>query len=577
MDRFCQECGHKIGNNDFACTNCGTRFSDQQEKKIKTKKQIVIRSMIGAALVIIVGFSLWALNYYSEKSTIKRYTEALSEEKVDILIELTVHEDGSSIKKGEAKALLALVKKEGKNIIDPLTSIEPSGKFLGVFQQYHIKLKDQFVYTGEVFDDLNFTFNQMEVSIWEDSEGVTFGPLSPGIYTVSTNLKNDFGKSSSKQELYLTSDMSVPGFLETNLPVSNAVIAIDNYDATMMKDLQIVINDNSFSVNENGVTEPFGPLLLDGDIKAKVITQFPWGETTTEAFPIDRDYIEVKVAPVSGKQREIISSTLLTLGEEIANAKANKTTTVMTTASTNFKKDFQEGEIDYLIDDQRYYKGKLNQLDINWNSLGLVENETIISLDIAYSFDESLYSLEEVPSLENKIYPQKVFLSYNSKEQKWNVHSLENTWSEIISTETLLGSETIYEPNKEMFQTEKLASVKEELQEFMEDYAYYGVAAINNRNIEFVEDYLAKDGPKLQESIDYIFELEKKGIKEDYISSVVTNVVDKGSNTYEVTTTEAFTIYYPDSQQDKKYNTVTLVKKVDNRWLVHQLVSTKEV
>ncbi|MEK4523161.1 hypothetical protein MKX96_16150 [Psychrobacillus sp. FSL W7-1493] len=577
MDRFCQECGHKIGNNDFACTNCGTRFSDQQEKKIITKKQMVIRSMIGAVLVILVGFSLWASNYYSEKSTIKRYTEALSEEKVDRLIDLTVHEDGSSIKKGEAKALLALVKKEGKDIIDPLTSIEPSGKFLGVFQQYRFKLKDQFVYTGEIIEGLHFEFNQMEVPIKEDSEGVIFGPLTPGIYTVSTNLNNDFGKSSSKQELYLTSDMSNPSFLESNLPVSHAVIAVENYDAKMMKDIQIVINNNSYSVNENGITEPFGPLILDGYIKAKIIAQFPWGESTTEAFPIDRDYIEVKVAPVSGKQREIISSTLLSLGEEIANAKASKTTTVLTTASTNFKKDFQEGEIDYLIDDQRYYKGKLNQLDINWNSLGLIENETIISLDIAYSFDESLYSLEEVPSLENKIYPQKVYLSYDSKEQKWNVHSLENTWSEIISTETLLGSETIYEPNKEMFQTEKLASVKEELQDFMEDYAYYGVAAINNRNIEFVEDYLSKDGPKLQESIDYIFELEKKGIKEDYISSVVTNVVDKGDNTYEVTTTEAFTIYYPDSQQDKKYNTVTLVKKVDNRWLVHQLVSTKEI
>ncbi|WP_342560282.1 hypothetical protein NSQ95_03515 [Psychrobacillus sp. FSL W7-1457] len=577
MDRFCQECGHKIGNNDFACTNCGTRFSDQQEKKIITKKQIVIRSMIGTVLVILVGFSLWASNYYSEKSTIKRYTEALSEEKVDRLIDLTVHEDGSSIKKGEAKALLALVKKEGKNIIDPLTTIEPSGKFLGVFQQYRIKLKDQFVYTGEIFEGLHFEFNQMEVPIKEDSEGVIFGPITPGIYTVSTNLNNDFGKSSSKQELYLTSDMSNPSFLESNLPVSHAVIAVENYDAKMMKDIQIVINNNSYSVNESGITEPFGPLILDGDIKAKVIAQFPWGETTTEAFPIDRDYIEVKVAPVSGKQREIISSTLLTLGEEIANAKASKTTTVLTTASTNFKKDFQEGEIDYLIDDQRYFKGKLNQLDINWNSIGLIDNEAIIFLDVAYSFDETQYSLEEVPSLENKIYPQKVFLSYNSKEQKWNVHSLENTWSEIISTETLLGSETIYEPNKEMFQTEKLASVKEELQNFMEDYAYYGVAAINNRNIEFVDDYLSKDGPKLQESIDYIFELEKKGIKEDYISSVVTNVVDKGDNTYEVTTTEAFTIYYPDSQQDKKYNTVTLVKKVDNRWLVHQLVSTKEI
>lgn len=577
MDRFCQECGHKIGNNDFACTNCGTRFSDQQEKKIITKKQIVIRSMIGAVLVILVGFSLWASNYYSEKSTIKRYTEALSEEKVDRLIDLTVHEDGSSIKKGEAKALLALVKKEGKNIIDPLTSIEPSGKFLGVFQQYRIKLKDQFVYTGVIFEGLNFTFNQMEAPMKQDSDGVIFGPLTPGIYTVSTNLNNDFGNSSSKQELYLTSDMSNPSFLESNLPVSRAVIAIDNYDATMMKDLQIVINDNSFSVNENGVTEPFGPLLLDGGIKAKVIAQFPWGETTSQAFPVDQNYLEVKVAPVSGKQRELISSTLLTLGEEIANAKASKTTTVLTTASTNFKKDFQEGEIDYLIDEKKYFKGKLKQLDINWNSIGLVENEAIISLDVAYSFEESLYSLEEVPNLQNEIYKNKVHLSYDSKDNKWNVHSVQNTWSDIVSTETLLGSETIYEPNKESFQTEKIAFMKEELQEFMEDYAYYGVAAINNRNIEFVEDYLSKDGPKLQESIDYIFELEKKGIKEDYISSVVTNVVDKGDNTYEVTTTEAFTIYYPDSQQDKKYNTVTLVKKVDNRWLVHQLVSTKEI
>lgn len=126
----------------------------------------------------------------------------------------------------------------------------------------------------------------MEVPIKEDSEGVIFGPITPGIYTVSTNLNNDFGKSSSKQELYLTSDMSNPSFLESNLPVSHAVIAVENYDAKMMKDIQIVINNNSYSVNESGITEPFGPLILDGDIKAKVIAQFPWGKRLQKHFQL---------------------------------------------------------------------------------------------------------------------------------------------------------------------------------------------------------------------------------------------------------------------------------------------------
>lgn len=579
MKKFCQQCGHELNSLDQVCTNCGIPLSVKKPiKKAMTKKQKIGSSIIVGLLVIAIGFSVWATNYFSSKSTLERFSEAISDKSVKQIVSLAVHEDGAPIQKQEAKALLTLVKSEGKEVIEPYVAVQQSEKFLGVFQKHEITLIDQFVYIDSQFEGLGFTFNDLKPNAVQEENITIFGPFIPGVYEVSAILKNDFGTSSSEQEVYLVDENSEPVWIDSDLPVATTVFSVENYNHLVMKDATVLIQDKKIEVNNEGETASVGPLLLDGNLKANLVTPFPWGETTSESYIIDSEYILLKSSIVSEEERKNISSTLVKFGEEQAASTAAKSASKLTTVTTNFKKQFQDQVLDELNDTEIYYSGRLDQLDIDWDSLDLYDEVSLgVSVKVAFNYSESIYSIEETPDLEPVIYSESVYLIYNQKTKNWSIHKTENTWDDINTTESVMGSETIYAPSNEVINTTKLASIKGEIQTFMEDYTYYSVAAINNRDMSYVDSYMSEDGPRKKEAADYISYLEEKGITEEFLSTEVTNVIDKGNDMYEITSIEAFTIYTPDSEKDKKFSTVSIVKKVDGQWYMHQMVSTKEL
>lgn len=97
------------------------------------------------------------------------------------------------------------------------------------------------------------------------------------------------------------------------------------------------------------------------------------------------------------------------------------------------------------------------------------------------------------------------------------------------------------------------------------------------RSITPVKNYMTTDGPRYQEAKDYIAYLEDSGITEEYISTTVTDVVDLGNGSFEVTTVEEFIIYYPDSEQYKTFSTVCEIQNSNGGFKVHKLISTTEI
>ena len=104
-------------------------------KSPMTKKQKTYFSIMGAIIVILIGFSVWSNSYFSKESTSKRFTEAIGQKDAKALSNLIVHEDGSKIIPIEAEALMKLIDREGKRSIEDYFSIQPHGKFLGVFSK----------------------------------------------------------------------------------------------------------------------------------------------------------------------------------------------------------------------------------------------------------------------------------------------------------------------------------------------------------------------------------------------------------------------------------------------------------
>lgn len=155
MKRFCQECGHEANMSDKMCTNCGTKLIEieqmqqpsqhvqsqvkpQREKKPMSKQQKIIISVVGALAILLIGFSIWANMYFSKDSTEKRFYLAVENQDGAKLENLLIHEDGSSATTGEINAFLKLADDLNDAELKDLVSVEPEGKFIGIFQMYKV-------------------------------------------------------------------------------------------------------------------------------------------------------------------------------------------------------------------------------------------------------------------------------------------------------------------------------------------------------------------------------------------------------------------------------------------------------
>ncbi|CAM5183293.1 Membrane protein YvbJ OS=Ureibacillus acetophenoni OX=614649 GN=SAMN05877842_104108 PE=4 SV=1 [Ureibacillus acetophenoni] len=600
MKRFCQECGHEAKMSDKMCTNCGTKLIEIQQpeqtqattsqsqtrtnapakphkaKKPMSKQQKIIIGAVGALAVLLIGFSIWANMYFSKDSTENRFYKAIENEDAGQLEKLLMHENGSAATKSEVEAFLKLAKTLKKNELEDFISVEKEGKFIGIFEMHKVEAVDQYAYYYGPTDGLAMKFNKTEVKDKKDSEGIKYGPLLPGIYTVNVSLDNNFGKSTTDIELELANLYSGEVWMD-ELPIGEASVYVMNYDSYVMEDSYLLVNDHKVEIDEYGDSDYFGPIFLDGSQKVKVVVNYPWGEVESEEYPLESSYIEVDAAFVTEAALEEIKDTLLTFGEEMQNAKAQLSTDVFTSATDVLKEDFLYYEIDPLVQENLFYTGMLNKVDINeeatWFYDGLLMIHTMF--DYSYAFFEAG---EDLPALEDYELHSYVGLAFDETAKEWKVSYIEMSNHEAVeATATLEGSGKVYEPSANAVTAMATNALRAELQEFMEIYSYASINAINYGDISYMSPYLSASGPRYKEAKDYIAYLVNEGITEEFISTQVVDIVDNGNGTYNVKTVDEVIIYYPDSESFKTFETVSEVINENGSWKVNKLISTTEM
>nr|WP_106784439.1 hypothetical protein [Lysinibacillus timonensis] len=593
MKRFCQECGHEAKMSDNMCTNCGTklikievpqqhtqpvqtRTTPPKEKKPMSKRQKIIIGVVSSLAILLIGFSVWANIYFSKDSTEKRFFKALEDRNAAQLVNMMMHEDGSAVTQSEADAFIKLVEDISDDAIEAYVSIEKEGKFLGIFQSHKVSAIDQYAYYDGPTDGVKLKFNSSEVNEKKEDDGITYGPLIPGIYTVEASLNNDFGESKTDIELELSNPYSEDVWMD-ELPIGEASVYIWNYDSEWMADSFLLVNDHQVEIDEYGDSEYFGPVFLDGSAKAKVVVNYPWGEVTSKSFSIDSNYIEVDAPIVSDEELEKVKTSLLTFGEEMQNAKAQLNTDIFTGVTDIFSDDFLYYEIDPLVEANMFYSARLNKMEIDSSSMWIEDGLLMVHTLIDYSY--AFYGPnEEVPSLEDDQLNVYVGLQYDNESKNWLVSYLEPTYySEVEAKETLEGSGTVYAPDAAAVSAMETSGLRAELQAFMKEYTIASVDAINYSDFNYMKSYLTTDGSRYKEAKDYIAYLKDSGISEEFVSTAVVDVVDNGDGSYNVKTVEEFIIYYPDSEEAKTFETICQVKLVDGSWKVHQLISTTEI
>lgn len=590
MIQFCRECGKEARQGDQVCIHCGTPFPDviaAEKEQLKEKGKVAKRapmpkkkkmlfSILGAVVVLLIAFTVWAQSYQSPEAVEKRFARAISEKNADSVQKLLVHENGSSVTEGEAKALLKLVKEEGTSALEELISVEAHGKFIFLFTAYKAETVDQYATYTEPVEGLSFLFNGEKTPEHDtDEEGIIYGPLVPGVYKVEAVFEGEYGKTKKDGTITLYDPSGDETWLDMDVNVSEAAFHVANYEAFDLKKSFIKLGDEKISIDKDGNTKSIGPFILDGSQQVQTVISMPWGEVASEPVAIDDSEMTIHADLLSKKQFTGLEESLKNFGEQYVESMANKNTDALQAVSDDVKKVVKE------MMEEWYYSGKFERVDIDHNSVQ-VDNDSKqpkIEIRTQYTFNEAHHELDDEPELYEDAPLLSMNLSYDKDKKTWKILSVieADYWEEFAATDTVEGSKKLYGPGKEAVAQAKDDALKEDVTYFIESYTQASVDAINYRDFYYLEDYIMPDSPRWVEAEEYIDYLESKDITEDWLDTKVESVVETGDNTWEVTIKESFTIHKSDSSSDKNFQTKVVLKKVDDAYMVYELIETKEI
>lgn len=590
MKRFCTECGKEAGSDDKACIHCGTPLPESniatktrsnkeaiiEKRAPMSKKKKVLFSVLGAVAVLVIAFIMWTQSYQSPEAVEKRFAKAISEENTAAVQKLLVHEDGSSVKKGEAQALLSLVEEEGAYIAEELFSVASNGKFFFLFTAYKVIAVDQFAVFSDPVEGLSISFNDNEIAQQDTGEGeVIYGPLIPGAYKVEAMFAGEYGNTKKDDMITLYDSYGDETWLDMEVNVSEVVFYVEDYEEIDRDKSFVKLGDKEISIGEDGYTESVGPLILDGSQQVQTVVTTPWGEVESEPFDIDDSEMTVHPSFLSDKHFSEVAEKLKNFGEQYAESMADKNTKHLKSVSDHVKTAVED-----MMWDDVYFSGSLEKVEMDRYSItahGIAEHPSI-EMYVQYTFNQADHELDETPDLNENTMMLFTRLAYDQENKSWNILEITEDFGATFSvTDTVEGSKKVYSPGKEAIAQAKSVKLNADISNFMEDYTAASVDAINYNDFYYVEYYIAPDSPRWDEAKDYIDYLDSKGITEDLLDMEVESIEETDDETWEVTVKESFTIHKSDSSSDKTYRTKVIVKEIEEEYVVYELIETNEI
>ncbi len=217
--------------------------------------------------------------------------------------------------------------------------------------------------------------------------------------------------------------------------------------------------------------------------------------------------------------------------------------------------------------------------DLDSMSIERIEDSYAVNLKGKFKYNGAYYNFGSEENIEEYYdYIRMVFL-YNQVENTWVIDNI----SQDVSFDEDNAVE-LYEENPKLERVNEANTIVEQdftfdqVSEFVRNYVFAGVEAINKNDFTLVESYIDPNGPKYKEQMDYIQYLNNKKITEEVIKFEVSNVVKHDEKVFLVDTYEEFTISYGDgTQKHKKFNTKYEVIVEEDRLIINELIITKEV
>lgn len=629
MSKFCKNCGHANENENQVCVECGRALNQEDKQAIEpvksrgTKKSISLKTKLlaGVAIFFIAAlgiFYTWGTKMASADSAATKFIEAVHENNAKALSKYVALSNGTSISVKEAEAFIKLYASLSSAELEEMMIIEKSGKFAGVFDSHKVIIDPEYVYFPFSYEGLKLELDGEEVKADTSTEGeYMFSGIVPGQYDAEFVFDN--GKTVYEHPFELTvhhqEDPTYTLMIEEELPIGSTVFNVGGAEGAPINEAKVMIGDEEYPVNNIGQTEEIGPLLMDGSATAKAQVKFPWGEATSLAVPVEGDVVDIAITDLDQEITEQVLERFVAFIEEDLEAKAARDASVYTFLTPGLVKRFAD-EFEQLKEWKSYFKGSLTQVNLDGESIGFWEEG--ISVDAEVIYDGAEYYGADKPVVEKLRTHATVKMAYDSDSKEWivkeywtNNNSNRSFTLEPIST--IEGSKKVYEyknasaSNKESNEVDETAEstvtnettvgekedasaevstetspeVSEEvflhvMEMFMHNYNNLSSEATMSGDASVVTPLITQNGPKRKESIDYIASLYSKGISTEHLGTTVDKVENIDASKVKVTTTEKFIIHGTEKSSEKTYQTVNILVKNGDDWLVDELVSTKE-
>ncbi|TLS38598.1 zinc ribbon domain-containing protein [Pseudalkalibacillus caeni] len=328
------------------------------------------------------------------------------------------------------------------------------------------------------------------------------------------------------------------------------------------------LNESFSSITQGSISESIYTSNGNELLRVMKDTKKKWGlydQYIIEAVPFqlmvssNMPEVEVEYNGTKKELQDTLEINGLLPGEQVVKGKyRGEYSELAQKAAIDFKKAYNntvdvvlEFEGDYIVirsnesDSTLFVNGKSTGKKIgNYYELGPMPVDGSIVLHAEYQGEKGVIKTAEAKVMNT----DEIFLEFKEEE----LNPVEET---VASPEELSSS----------------------VGDFMVDYIYTGVKAMNQGDFSIVEPLLHPDGKAYPESKNYIDYIVSKGITEDVISVEMIDAKNQSDGQL-VTLREVYDIHYSDgTTKNKTFESSYLVKRVDGRYSVWSVEDIDEL
>ena len=297
---------------------------------------------------------------------------------------------------------------------------ENDGLFSFFGPDYVIGLRPTYFKLSLTNAPTQITLDQKPLQLKKGAKEWVIGPLLPRKYELKAVKKYPFAEVVDQQEF--------DGFKEK--PHVTITFRLKGTNATFKSEIEgteLFINNQSTKkkVNREGVD--FGPVSLDGTLKAHGQFTFPFGTLKSDPKSISSDIVDITPNPFSDeKVKQEVIKRINDYAREVVEAQKKKDGTLFTSLDDNLKSKW----VNDMAEEREYnttYKGEAIKTVIAVKDVMITKSEEgdtyKIKVPVQYHWGEREYNRFDTGSepLEENVEESYTWLTYNHKKKRWEI------------------------------------------------------------------------------------------------------------------------------------------------------------